>query len=293
MSGGRGTRFSGISAQTLESVRVIEDGPVRMVVEALLEYGDSQLCLTYKIPKQGTEVEIHVRVYWNEKSRMLKLSVPTLLSDGTYMGQVAYGRDVLPNDGSEAVAHKWTGIVAEADDYAFTCINDGVYGSDCRDGELRISLLRSPGYSGHPIMDRPILPQDRFSCRMDQGERVFRFWFNGGRLTERLTNVEREALVHNEKPVALSFFPSGHGKQLEPLVTLDDDAVLLTVFKKAEQGDDYIIRLFEPTGCQRSVTLHIPSQGISRQITLGGFEIKTMKLNLPAKSLSEADLMES
>jgi hypothetical protein len=30
----------------------------------------------YKLPKQGSEVEIEARVHWNEKDRMLKLSLP-------------------------------------------------------------------------------------------------------------------------------------------------------------------------------------------------------------------------
>lgn len=292
MSAEEGTRFSGIRDSRLESVRVIEDGAVRTVVEALFTYGDSFLVQTYKLPKKGTEIEVEIRVYWNEKSKMLKLSIPTALTNGKYFGQVAYGRNELPGNGNEAVSQKWCAIVDEAQDLAWTCINDGIYGSDYADGEVRISLLRSAGYSGLPIGNRPIMAQDRFSCRIDQGERLYRFWFHAGKASERMKVIDREALARNEKPVALSFFPSGMGALTENAMTLSDPTVLLTAFKRAELSDDYIIRLFEPTGAEMVTTLTIPALGIRQEMRLDKFEIKTLRLNIASKVLTEAKLME-
>ena len=78
-----------------------------------------------------------------------------------------------------------------------------------------------PGYSAHPIGERDRVPQDRFTERIDQGERQFRFWFNGGAAGGRLAAIDREALAHNETPPALCFFPPGHGRQPRPFVTLN------------------------------------------------------------------------
>ncbi|SEB86974.1 alpha-mannosidase [Paenibacillus sp. GP183] len=292
MSAEEGTRFSGIRGSRLESVRMIEDGAVRTVVEALFEYGDSFIIQTYKLPKKGTEIEVQIRAHWNEKSKMLKLSIPTLLVEGRYWGQVAYGRNELPGNGNEAVSQKWLAVIDEKQDLALTCINDGVYGSDYNDGEVRISLLRSAGYSGHPIGDRPIMAQDRYSSRIDQGERLYRFWFNAGKTSERMEFIDREALSLNEKPFVLSFFPSGSGALPENALTLSDSTVLLTAFKRAELSNDYIIRLFEPTGTARETTLTIPALGIKQEIKLGKFEIKTLRLDVAAKKIKEASLME-
>jgi alpha-mannosidase len=292
MANREGTRFSGVKDGVLESVRIIEEGAVRTVVEALFEYGDSYLIQTYKLPKKGTEIEVNIRVHWNEKSKMLKLAIPTVMKDGVYWGQVAYGRDVLPDVGREAVAQKWTAVHDKSSDMVVTCVNDGLYGSDYADGELRLTLMRSPAYSGLPIKDRPIMPQDRYSSRMDQGERLFRFWLNAGKGTDCLATIDREALTKNEKPFVLSFFPSGAGLKPETGVTLSDPAVLLTAFKKAERSDDYIIRLFEPTGVERRTMIHLPIVGIQQDIMLGKFEIKTLRLNTVSQTLTEAALME-
>jgi len=291
-----GSAFCSISDKLIDPVRIIEDGEVRTVVEALFKYGDSFICQRYKLPKQGTEIEVNVKAYWNEKMKMLKLSIPTALKNSKYIGQVAYGVEDLSGYNRELVAQKWTAAVSEFRDAAFTCINDCVYGSDFKDGEMRISLVRSPGYSAgcsdFYIRDLKIMPQDRFSSYVDQGERDFCFWLNGGNLRQRMDVVDREALVHNEKPFVLSFFPSGKGEEVKPLIILKDHVIVMTAFKKCEKSNDYVIRLFEPTGIARSATVNIPLFGISQQVEFSGFEIKTLKLDIKEKKLVETDLME-
>jgi len=283
--------FSGVKAPTLPPVRIIEDGEVRTVVEALFGYGRSALCVRYMLPKQGTEMEVSLRVLWNEKDRMLKLSVPTTMPQADYLGQVAYGVGSLPANGDEAVAQKWVGVVDKESGYALTCINNGTYGSDFCDGELRLSLLRSPSYAGYPIHDRPIVPQDRFTPRIDQGERLYRFWFNAGPLGGRLAAVGREALAKNEVPFALSFFPHGGGTQPKPGLMLSDDVIQLAAFKQAEDGRGFVIRLFEPTGQARRTTLSVPSLDLAVDVEVGSFEIKTLRLDPQVGTITEADLL--
>ena len=74
----RSAWLAAVKLPALAPVRVIEDGAVRTVVEALFGYEDSYLVLRYKLPRQGAEIEIEARVHWNEKDRMLKLSLPGL-----------------------------------------------------------------------------------------------------------------------------------------------------------------------------------------------------------------------
>lgn len=293
LSRDRGTRFSGVTQGLLPSVRVIEDGEVRSVIEAVFGYGDSFICQRYKLPKRGTEIEVETRVHWNEKDKMLKLSVPTTGTAPEYRGQVAFGVATLPSDGEEAVAQTWVAVVSKKDNQALTCINDSIYGSDFAPADgLRLTLMRSPAYSGHPLLERTIMPQDRYSPRQDQGERLFRFWFNGDRVARRLSAVDREALVRNETPFALSFNPPGMGKRPKPGVLLDDDVVQLSAVKHANRGDDLIVRLFEPTGRERTVTLTIPFTRTRAKVKLGAFEIKTLRVNARTGKAREVDLME-
>jgi alpha-mannosidase len=292
MSPERGTAFSGVTRGTIPSVRVIEDGAVRAVIESVFEFGDSQVCQRYLLPKQGTQIGVETRVHWAEKDKMLKLSVPVPSGGYEYLGQVAYGFQELPSNGDEAVAQKWTAVVSKDGMRALTCINDGIYGSDFSEDGLRLTLLRSPAYSAHPIFDRPLVPQDRYTPRIDQGERLFRFWFDAGKADERLARIDREALVKNEKPFAISFFPAGLGKKAQPFVMLSDDAVQMTAAKRAEDGKGLIVRLFEPTGHARKTTLSMPFCGLEREVSLAAFEIKTLRIDPSSGTMAETDLLE-
>jgi alpha-mannosidase len=292
MDGEKGTWFSGISKGPVDSVRIIEDGAIRSIVESVLGYGHSFICLRYKLPKQGTEIEIEARVLWNEKDKMLKLSLPTQLGASRYIGQTAYGFQELPTNGDEAVAQKWVAVISGGSDRALTCINDGVHGSDFQAGELRISLLRSPAHSADPVEGRPMIYQDRFIPRIDQGERVFHFWLNGGEAEERLERIDREALVKNEKPYVLSFFPPGRGKKAGAFVVLSDPAVQVSALKKAEDTEDLIIRLFEPTGKKRTTVLSLPFVPAKTRISLKPFELKTLRFSLKSRAFEEVDLLE-
>ena len=284
--------LSGIGSRTSAPVRLVEDGPVRTVIESVLTYGRSVIYQRYKLPRRGTEVEIELRVHWNEKDRMLKLRIPTPFPKARFIGQTAYGIADLPATGDEAVAQKWLALVSAKDDAALTVINDGTYGADFLEGELRLSLLRSAAYSADPVPAGPMVAQDRYVPRIDQGERFFHFWMNGGKRSSRLTAIDREALVKNEKPFLLPFFPSGRGGRSRPFVLLSDPAVEVAALKKAEDGNDLVIRLFEPTGRRRDTVLSLPWAEAKKTVRLRAFEIKTLAFNLKKGRFRELDLLE-
>ena len=285
-------RFSGIREGGLKPVRVIEDGEVRTVIESILSYGASRIALRYKIPKRGTEVEVEVRVFWAERDRMLKLALPSKLRAPRFMGQVACGADELPSNGDEAVAQKWLALVSEKDGAAMTVANDGVHGSDWSGGELRLSLLRSPAYAADTWEDRLAVARDRFIPRQDMGERVFRFWLNGGPLDGRMETIDREALARNEAPYVLAYFPPGGKKRALPGAVVEGRAVEVTAFKKSEDGDDIVVRLFEPTGKARTAVVKLPAFGASTKCRLKGFELRTLRFSRRTRTFAETDLLE-
>lgn len=284
--------FSGVKESKLEALRVIEDGEVRTVIEAVFKYNKSFICQLYKLPKHGTEIQVEVKVYWNEKDKLLKLSVPSALEASTYFGETMFGHEELNANGKEVVAQKWNAIVSDNEGRSFSCINDGTYGSNFKAGEARFTLLRSAGYSTTDFLGRIALAKDRFTPRMDQGERVFSFWFNGGEKEERLRELNKEAMLHNEKPYMVSFCPSGKGTNPKELVVLSNSTVNMSAFKKAENSKDYIIRLFETTGREQSTKINIPAYKIEQNIILNPFEIKTLKLDISKNSLVEAAILD-
>jgi len=285
--------FAGVNQRKLAPVRIIENGPIRTVVEALFKYNHSFAVVRYFIPQKGSEIGIDVRVFWLEKDRLLKLAVPTIFEKATVQGEVAYGVEKFDRESEELVAQKWIGIVSSEKEYALTIINNGTYGFDFKEGEVRLSLLRSAAYAAHPIDNHiPILLSDRFEPRIDQGERRFKFWITGGNADERMKIISREAQVKNEFPVGLCCFPSGAGKPVLPAVILSNDTIQLSTLKMAEEQDWLILRLFEPTGKSGETTVSIPLLDLEIQVSLEKFEIKTLAVDLNTRDCFEVDLLE-
>lgn len=277
--------FSGLPGE-LAPVRVIEDGSVRTVVEALFRHGCSAVVSHYKIPKIGTELEIELRVFWNEKTKMLKLQIPA--NGNRYLGQTAFGVNELPTNGDEAVSQKWCAVLNDDGDWALTVINDGVYGSDFSADGLRLTLLRSPVYAGEELEK---IPRDRFRPRIDQGERLFRLRFNMGPIAERLRRIDREALIMNERPYALAFFPPGSGQMPTPVAVLDDEIIQLAAMKLAEDGADIILRLFNPTDTAHTCTLSLPQWSKTHKRSLGAYEVLTLQVDQGGE-IQTVDLLE-
>jgi alpha-mannosidase len=288
----RAAWLSGAERGPARPVRIIEDGPVRTVVEAVLAYSRSTIIQRYKVAKMDPELEVEIRVQWNEKDSLLKLRVPTPFADAVCLGQTAFGVEEIASNGDESAAQKWAAVVSAGNKLALTVINDRTHGLDFSGGVLRLSLLRAPAYAADAAPERPLRVVDRFVPRQDQGEHVFRFWVSAGPAPERLAAVDREALARNEAPYPLSYFPPGLGPKPQPAIVLGDGAVQMTAFKKAEDGDDLIIRLHEPSGLPRSTTLSLPWAGAAHDVSLRGFEVKTLRFERHSGRFIETDLLE-
>lgn len=283
--------FSGLK-EKIKSVRVIEDGPVRSIVEAVFSFGHSFLVQRYILPKVGAEIELETRVIWNEKDLMLKLHVPTTGDNDKFLGQVAYGVEDYDCVGEEKAMHKWVLAGDTKSDRALTCVNDGIHGVDCSKRGMNLTLLRSPAYVAIDWYCRKLVPQDRFSPRCDQGERLYRLWFNAGPVKERADKIDREALIRNEKPMAVAWCPDGSGEKPKALAKFSDKTVQITAIKQAENGKAVIVRLFEPTGRTRKTTLSLPFADMKIPVEIGAFEIKTLRVNASRRTWKETNLLE-
>ena len=257
----------------LPAVRIVEDGPIRTVVEALFCWNRSVLVQTYRLPKCGTKIEIEQRIFWNERDEIMKLEIPTTITEGRYLGQGMYAYSELPQDGTECVSQRWCGIFDREN--GVTVVNSGTYGSHCKDGTMYLSLLRAPAYSAHPIEDRPLLDTTRFIPRVDQGEHVYTFVLCAGNAAERLERINMEAQQFNEAPYALNVFPSGFGKEPSTFFVLSDPTVLITAKYRDPNSGQLILRLWNPTEVEKTIQVSSAVLGCSVQLTLPAFRFQT------------------
>lgn len=273
-----GSVFSGLKGKVIPSLRIIEDGDVATIVEGVFSCRSSFIRTQYTFYKHRRDFDVSLKVFWNEKSMALKLAVP-LSFCGKYYGDIPFGYEELPTDGKEVPSQKWTAI--KDDRRTFSIINNCIYGSSCEGGTLLPTLLRSPAYSALPLDDpktqksREILRGDRFTDRMDQGERSFSFNVFFGDTESTFADIPRKAALFNEKPFALNIYPSGNGKIVNDFVTVDNSQILLSCLKYSENGE-LIMRLYNNSDKSCSANVYMNGK-IAASLTFGKFEVKTLK----------------
>ena len=151
---------------------------------------------------------------------------------GDFLGQTALGVRKLETDGCEVSFQQWCGTSG------VYVLNRGTYAGSFKEDKILISLMRTPVYAAHPIEDRPICEDDRYTEHIDLGEREFEYRIVCG---ENLP-IERMAQSYNMMPEALSFFPCGEGKKPEQLAEIKNDSIIMTNISPAENG--YYVRFY-------------------------------------------------
>lgn len=253
-------------------VRIVEDGPVRMKVEAEFVWNRSRIVQTYILPKKGAKFEVEQEIVWNEGDTMLKLEIPSAIP-GKFLGQGMYGCEEMSHDGMECVGQKWCGLFGAEN--ALTICNDGVYGAHCIDSMLALSLLRASAYAAHPIDQRKLVHEERYIARMDQGVHHLHFVICGGNTAERRRNVDMDAQILNEAPIVVSAFPSGLGERPKQMVAISEPCVQVSAMYFDSDRNGYILRLFNTQDVSVTTKLELPIWNLEQTITLEPFRFQT------------------
>jgi len=253
----------------MKSIQIIEDGDIYLGIEAFFECDDSRARILYKIYKNNDDIDMDVTLFLGDINKIIKLKIPVAV-DGTLIGQTAFGTENLFMDARENVAHRFVAI--DSGDKCLALMNRGVYGGHYENNCLYMSLVRGATYCAHPIGERDLLPQDRFTKKMDQGENRYSF-----RLTvSDRTQLERRTAEFVEKPYALNIFPIPSKQQNNSTYDLEigGDIISMPAFKKAYGKEAMIFRLLNNT--PEPVESYIKLNGQTLPLSFGKYEVKTI-----------------
>ena len=254
--------------ECMRSVQVIENGDIYLGIEAFFECDDTKARILYKIYKNNDNVDIDVNLYMGDIDKIIKLKVP-LNVKGTLIGQTAFGTQELFTDGRENVAHRFVAI--DMGENCISLMNTSVYGSHFENDALYMSLVRGVTYCAHPIGERQLIPTDRFTKKIDQGENNYSFRLT---VTDR-SQLERKASEFTMKPYALNIFPIPNGKSLSNLdISVGGNVISLAAMKKAYDKDAVIFRLINNT--PSSEKSYIKVNNAHLDLEFGKYEVKTV-----------------
>lgn len=252
----------------MKTVQVIEDGEIYLGIEAFFECDSSRARILYKIYKNNDDIDIDITLYMGDINKIVKLKLP-INAEGTLIGQAPFGTDELFMDGRENVSGRF--VALDTGDGCVALLNNGVYGSHYENGSLYTSLVRGVTYCAHPIGERQLIPLDRFTKKIDQGENSFSF-----RLTvTKREYLERKALEFTEKPYGLNIFPvpTEHFDKKPFSVSVGGDIISVDTIKKGYGKDSLIFRLVNNTPDPTESNLTVNGQTLL--LSFGKYEVKT------------------
>jgi alpha-mannosidase len=284
-----------LGAFDCESLRVLEDGPVRAVARIVSRYGSSTLTEDMVLGAGGV-LEVRATLDWHERLALLKLRVGTALDDVTATFEIPYGHLRRPAGGAEEPVGSWvdlSGTLRGGQRAGLAILNDGKQAVDVLGGRIGMTVARSPVYAWHEPRE---LGADEDYRYLDQGEQRFTYRLLPHAGDWRAGGVVRAAAELNQPPVALveSCHP-GSLEQRRSFVAVEPPSVLLSVLKHAEDpGGDLVLRAYETAGrLVERATIDLPLLGRRIQTAFGAHQIKTFRVPAdPRRPAVETDLLE-
>ena len=262
----------------VESVKIVERGPVRACIEAVKTWGKSRFVVRTYLYRSYPRIGYDLDVYWLETgsdstdSPMLRAIFPLAMENPRLFCQVPFAvverpvdgkingkkvsypfsqsriYGVVPekNDGQEVPAQRWVDVMDEKTGMAL--LNRSKYGHSVHNGELRLTLMRSAGNPDiYPNIGKFHISYALYPHAGDWKNGV---WMEGDDFNVPVLANEPPSLAmvreHATRPEEYSF------------LSLDGSGVYMTGFKRSEDGDELVVRLVETDGEGKNVKLTLP-----------------------------------
>jgi alpha-mannosidase len=272
--------------------RVLENGPLRSTLRVRSSYGASSLAIDWMLYAGARTLEARVKLDWHEHHKILKFSFPVDVEEPQPTYEIAYGYKVRKADGAEDPGQRWIDLSGRraSGEYGLAVINDAKYGYSVPGSDLRISIARGAVFAHH--QPHTLDPNGEYLWQ-DQGEQTLRMLLaphsgawqeaNVVRLAEEFTApvpVIYQGIHGGSRPLAASF------------LSVDVPNVVVSAVKKAEDGNDLIIRCYETAGRPAQASLRL---GLVKRRWTGNFrplEIKTLRVPLAGGEIREVNLLE-
>ncbi len=258
--------------ENLKGVTVLEDGPVLTQVESLFSLEESHIVVNYKFYHNMPYMDVNVHVIWNSKGKGLKLKLPLCGKYG-FFTQAAFGTQYNKNNGEEKPGNRFVGV--EKGDKAFVVYNrSGIHSYSMEGRNLYLTLLNGSAYCAHPTDEGVPLIKDetRYTNYIEIGTHDFEFRVGVNSLCE----CEKMSQEFNQPLYSVLTFPHGNGTEPKELVTVSNNNVVITAFKRRNNGT-YLLRLHNNYKSSASAIVKI--NGVSKEIKFKKYEFKTFIYN--------------
>ena len=227
-------------------VEVVEEGPLRASVRVTRRWRDSMISQTYRLLSGSRRLDIETWVDWHERRVLLRALFPLNVRSHEATSETMFGAQRRPTHGNtgwdaarfEVSAHRFCDLSEPG--YGAALMNDGKYGHSAKGNVLGISLLRGPLYPD-PLAD--------------EGEHRFTYSLYPHPGDWTAAGVAREAFALNSPLVPVR---GGEMPEESSFVETEGVELALAGLKRSEDGEAFILRLYEPHGARGLTRLRFP-----------------------------------
>ncbi len=233
-------------------IRIKENGPVRVSLEVTREAEGSKFTQTVSLSAgdAGNRVEFANAIDWRTLAANLKATLPLSASNpkATYNWEIGtIQRSNAQERQFEVASHRWIDLADKDGSFGTTILTNFKNGSDKpNDNTLRLTLLRTPGIA--PTNNgRPATYTDQ--ANQDWGHHELSFGLVGHAGSWQQAQTDWQAYRLNDPLIA--FQATKHAGELGAsfsLLHLNNSRVRVLALKKAEAGDEVILRMVELDG---------------------------------------------
>ncbi len=222
------------------NIEYTEKGPLMGGLRITRQFLDSVLVQELVIYRDIPRIDFITHVDWKEKQMLLKVKFPLDLHGDKAAFDIQYGNvERMTHKNTswdfarfEVCAHKWVDI--SEDGYGVSLLNDCKYGHDIKEGDLRLTLIKS-------AVD-PNEEADR-----ERHEFTYSLFPHDGNWKQAHT-VARAYELNYPLYAAMTQAHEGTLPGELCVASVDKDNVIIEVIKEAEDGKDAILRLYECHG---------------------------------------------
>lgn len=275
----------------LKSIALIEDGPVRSAIRVNYTYNNSLLRQDFRLYANSPDVDVDVRVNWQEKNKILKLAFDVNVKYPLATYSCPYGHIVKPCDGKEEPAQMWMDLSGSmngsSQGLALAC--NARYSYSALNNSMRLNVVRSPVFAEYNSKEAR---SEEFEY-MDQGIHTLSYKLISHKGDWRTPGVIQKALsLNNPAQKVHETYHKGPLPLSSQYIDISSPQIVLTVLKRPEgKASGIVARLYETFGSAAKTRVKLPAFNVDIELSFTAFEIKTI-LIAPDGSFEEILLTE-
>jgi alpha-mannosidase len=258
---------------------ILEDGPLRYRnrLTGIFNRSDADMQIFTYPDKNYIDMEISGN--WQEQNRLLKLELPTALSDSKAFFQMPFECIERKANGSEVPGHSWSALSGKLDgkNYNIGIINSGIYSFDAVDNTMHLTLRRSVQA---PHYNELCYSEEQGKKFLDQGsftEQLRIIMWEGAWDSAFISKAA--AKFQFKSYVLMDTIHEGTKALLESFLQLNAETSVINTLKTAEDDNGFILRLAETGGDYDTANITSKSSNFNFELKLKPYQVLTVKLS--------------